>query len=290
MDQKAMRLANLLVNNSPEEAVIEMTYLGATLEFTCTCMIAITGGYFTPKVNDNEIPMYTSIMINSGDVLQLGFATDGCRAYLAIAGGLNILKVLGSKSTNLKCNIGGFHGRKLASGDCIPLCEPKYRVNDIGNRSLLKNKFIQSYRNEIKSKEITVRVILGPQKDYFTEGGISTFLTETYTITNETDRMGCKLEGTPVGYHSTVDIISDGIPLGGIQIPPNGKPIVMLADRQTTGGYAKIGTVISVDLPKFVQRKPGEKVRFEEVTLHHAQKIYQREVKQMERLRRALVE
>jgi biotin-dependent carboxylase-like uncharacterized protein len=277
LDQKAMKIANLLVNNPIDEAVIEMTFMGATMEFNTANVISVTGGDFNPKLNNVTFPMYKAQAVHPGDKLELGYAKSGCRAYVAFAGGLDVPKVLGSKSTNLKCGIGGFYGRRLMVGDCISFASPKDTLPAL-------SKKIVAYEKDWEHKE-TVRVVLGPQVDYFTEEGIDIFRKEAYTITNDSDRMGCKLEGKPISYKSKVDIISDGIPLGGIQIPPNGKPIVMLADRQTTGGYAKIGTIISVDIPFFVQKKPGDVVRFEAVSIEHAQRLYKKEYRKLEKLR-----
>lgn len=280
MDQKAMKLANILVSNNIEEAVLEMTYFGTTIIFHEANVISITGGDFKPKLNGQMVPMYAAMEVKAGDKLECGFAINGCRGYISFAGGLNIEKVLECKSTNLKCGIGGFQGRKLLANDTITFTAPKQSLPNIHNRIIAKKQQME--------KEYLVRVILGPQEEYFTEAGLHTFLTEPYEVTSESDRMGCKLSGRSVSYKDKVDIVSDGIPFGGIQIPPNGKPIIMLADRQTTGGYAKIATIIFVDLPIIAQRKPGEIIRFKAVTLKEAQKLYKRELKEIKRLEKSM--
>jgi len=198
--------------------------------------------------------MNESILVKKGDELKLGFAKDGLRSYLSVAGGFDLPLVMGSLSTNLKCALGGFQGRKLAAGDEIPL---KRSVSSLETRSFS----VHSQQNPL-----AVHVMLGPQDDYFTQDGIGSFFTEEYTVSPQSDRMGIRLEGVAVESKNGVDIISDGIAFGSVQIPAAGTPIIMMADRQTTGGYAKIATVISSDLDLLAQAKPGDKIRFHRVT------------------------
>lgn len=273
MDRRALAIANLLVGNRAGEAGLEMTMVGASIEFTVPNLVAVTGGNFTPTLNGASVPMYAAFPVNAGDTLAFGMAQSGCRCYVSFAGGLDVPVVMGSKSTNLKCKIGGFEGRKLKMGDEISFTSPTAYKPDLNKRFL-------EYR-EPKENEVTLRVVLGPQEDYFTEAGIRTFLQETYTVTNRSDRMGCSLEGPKVEYKTKADIISDGIPLGAVQIPSGGKPIIMLSDRQTTGGYAKIATVVSTDLSLFVQRKAGDKIHFQKVSMREAQAVNRREFKEM---------
>lgn len=281
MDRKALKIANILAGNQPGEGALEMTMTGATIEFTEPDVVAVTGGNFTPEINGAPAPMYAAFPVRAGDTLAFGPAKSGCRSYLAFAGGLDVPVVMGSKSTNLKCKIGGFEGRKLKAGDEIPFFAPCSSLENMQKR--------HAEHHDPSETEVTVRVVLGPQSDAFTDAGIETFLTEAWTVTNRSDRMGCTLEGTPVEYRSKVDIISDGIPFGAVQIPSGGKPIVMLSDRQTTGGYAKIATVISSDLPLFVQRRPGNKVHFKKISMREAQRISELEEKEIRELRRSLL-
>lgn len=280
LDRHAMNLANILVDNPIGEAVLEMTLMGASMEFTEDTIIAVTGGDFGALLNENPVTRYAAVPVKEGDTLTFGIAKSGTRAYVAFAGGLDIPPVMGSKSTNLKCGFGGFQGRKLAAGDKIPFVSPQKSLPFFPLRTLECPKF--------DDPGISLRVILGPQDDYFTEAGIRTFFGEPYTVTTRSDRMGCTLNGPSIECRSKVDIISDGIPLGAIQIPASGNPIIMLADRQTTGGYAKIGTVFSCDLPLFVQRQAGEKIRFQPITVKEAQKIYRKEMKKLNKLDRYL--
>ena len=259
MDSYSMAIANLLVGNLPGEGVIEMTMLGMTVTFDGDAVIALTGADMRPFLNDEEdpLPLYTAIQVQKGDVLKMGAAVSGMRGYLAVAGGFDLPFVMGSLSTNLKCGLGGFQGRKLQTGDSLPLRQT-LTLSIMGARQLpLENDY---------QKSLAVRVVLGPQEDYFTDRGIATFLGSWYTVSGQSDRMGVRLEGSKIENKHGVDIISDGIATGAVQIPASGTPIIMMADRQTTGGYAKIATVISADLKLLAQAAPGTKVRFAAVS------------------------
>ncbi len=255
MDVRSYHIVNALVGNFTDEAVIEMTYLGGSFKFLESNYIAITGADMSPKIDGVPVEMYTTVFVKQDETLTFSAAKSGIRAYIAVRGGIDVPVIMGSRSTNLKCKLGGLDGRPLKAGDIVP-CRDVY---DEFHKHLLHS----APKEDFGSDEITVRVLLGPQDDYFTDHGIKTFLNSTYTVTNESDRMGCKLSGEKIEYKNTVDIISDGIVFGSIQIPRTGNPIIMLADRQTTGGYAKIATVISVDLPLLAQARPGTKVHFE---------------------------
>lgn len=259
MDLRAMRIANILVGNNENDGVIEMTMLGLSAEFTCPSVIALTGADMQPYLNDEEEPLalYCAHQVRKGDVLKMGAALKGMRGYLAVAGGFDLPYVMGSLSTNLKCGLGGFQGRKLQAGDIIPLRQ-ELTLSMLGAR---RTKAENDYQ-----KSVTVRVVLGPQEDYFTDRGIATFLGSDYTVSGQSDRMGVRLEGSKIENKNGVDIISDGIATGAVQIPASGTPIIMMADRQTTGGYAKIATVISTDLKLLAQAAPGTKVRFRTVS------------------------
>lgn len=261
MDLRAMRVANLLVGNAPNDGVVEMTLMGMTVTFDCESVIALTGADMSPLLNGKEMPMYESVEIKSGDTLTMGFAQKGLRAYLAVAGGFDIPLVMGSMSTNIKCGIGGFEGRKLKSGDEIPLRRSVSQYFVGRRRVSPENNYGDSIR---------LRVVLGPQDDLFTDKGIETFLSAEYTVSDKSDRMGVRLEGEKIENKNGVDIISDGIAAGSVQIPASGTPIVMMADRQTTGGYAKIATVISADLDLMAQARAGTRIRFEAVSLKKA--------------------
>ncbi len=263
MDPRATSIANILVGNDEGEAVLECTMLGPQLRFDAANCIAITGGDLGPTLDGQPIPNYSAVSVQAGQVLRFTAPKTGCRAFIAFAGGLDIPLVMGSRSTYMKAKIGGVEGRKLVKDDVIGFRAPKTQLRNMKDRNL--------YPEFVPRDVYTMRVVLGPQDDAFTDAGIKTFLSEIYTVTPEFDRMGCRLDGSVVEHKDSGDIISDGIAFGAIQIPSAGKPILMLADRQTTGGYTKIANVITADFRILGQLKAGDKVRFEKVSIAHAQ-------------------
>ena len=281
LDKTALKTANILLGNPAGEAALELTFAGPELRFTRATCIAVTGGDFGALLNGEPIPRCAAAPVKSGDVLSFGPAKSGCRAYLAFAGGLELPAVMGSKSTNLKCGFGGFQGRKLLAGDVIEFASPREDLPFFPLRTLDAPQY---------GREVTLRAVLGPQDDAFTEAGMRTFFGESYEATARSDRMGCALEGPAVECRGKSDIISDGIPDGAVQIPASGKPIVMLSDRQTTGGYAKIATVASVDLPLLAPCRPGDKSRFAPVSVGEAQKLARKEAKRLMKLNHYLNE
>ena len=263
MDPRAMSLANLLVGNPEDEAVLECTMMGPELVFDKANVIAVTGGNLQPMIDGAPIDNYRAVAVGEGQTLRFMGPKTGLRAYIAFAGGLDIEPVMGSRSTHMKAKIGGFQGRKLDKGDQIGFRAPK---------ETLKNMDLRSMAPEfIPRPEYILRVVMGPQDDYFTDAGIQTFLSEVYTLTPEFDRMGCRLDGPVIQHKDGGDIISDGIAFGAIQVPSAGTPIIMVADRQTTGGYTKIANVITADFRILGQLKAGDKVRFAKVSIQAAQ-------------------
>ena len=277
MDVRSFKIANLLLDNPENEPVLEFTLIGPTLEFTASTIIAITGGDFQPTINGEPAPMYTAIYINKGDILKFGSARTGSRGYVAFASYLDIPVVMGSRCTNMKSSIGGFKGRKLQADDYIGFRIKRHYLPFFLSRKVTPDNF--------EDDAATLRVVMGPQDEMFSKQGIETFLNEEYTVTSDFDRMGCRVEGPFITPKKASDIISDGIAFGSIQVPAHGKPIILLADRQTTGGYAKIATVASVDIPKLVQRKTDHKIRFKAITVQEAQKLYRKELKELDEMR-----
>lgn len=263
MDNFSARIANILVGNSQEEAVLETTLKGIKIEFLLGTIFSITGAQCDLFLNEEKIELWKSYRAKKGDILKMGICKSGLRNYIAFSGGIDVPIIMNSKSTNLKAKIGGFQGRKLMANDILSI------GNTTGENILkLKEEYIPKYQ-----KEIEIGVILGQQDDHFTEKGIGTFFNEVYTVTQESDRMGIRLSsisGETIEHKNGGDIISDGITFGAIQIPGSGQPIIMMADRQTTGGYTKIGNVISSDLPKLAQATPGSKIKFKEYSLEEA--------------------
>ena len=280
MDVRSFKIANLLVDNPENEPVLEFTLIGPTLEFTSDTIIAITGGDFIPTINGQPAPMYTAIYMHKGDILKFGSAVTGSRGYISFSSYLKIPTVMGSRCTNMKSSLGGFKGRKLQADDYIMFRIKRRYLPYFLSRTLEPD--------EMDQEQVTLRVIMGPQDSAFTKEGIQTFLNSAYTVTNEFDRMGCRLDGPFIASKNGSDIISDGICFGSVQVPTHGKPIILLADRQTTGGYAKIATVISVDIPKLVQRKTDHKVRFKAVTVYEAQRLLLEEMDEFDEMRKKI--
>lgn len=277
MDVRSFKIANLLLDNPENEAVLEFTLIGPTLQFTSETIIAITGGDFTPTLNGGPVPSYEAVYVNRGDILKFGSARTGSRGYIAFSSYLDIPVVMGSRCTNLKSQIGGFKGRKLKDEDYIGFRIKRRYLPYFLSRKLKPDDF--------SAESETLRVVFGPQDDRFSRQGIETFLTEEYTVTSDFDRMGCRLEGPFIAPKDTTDMISDGIAYGSVQVPSHGKPIVLLSDRQTTGGYPKLATVASVDIPKLVQRKTDHRIHFTAISVEEAQKLYREEEKAYEKMR-----
>ena len=214
MDVRSLKIANLLLDNPENEAVLEITLIGPTLEFTSATIIAITGGDFQPQINGKPAPMYTALYMNKGDILKFGSARTGSRGYIAFSSYLDIPVVMGSRCTNLKSKIGGFKGRKLQAGDYMNFRIKRRYLPFFLSRKLEGDDFDQ--------EETTLRVIMGPQDDLISKQGVETFLNSEYTVTSDFDRMGCRLEGPFIAPKETSDIISDGIAFGAIQVPWDG--------------------------------------------------------------------
>lgn len=282
MDKKAYRLANILLDNHAKEPVLEFCMTGPCIKFLSDTFIAITGADFSPKVNGISVLNYKAIQIHKNDVLEFTSSQNGTWGYIAIAGGMNIQPVMGSCSTNVRCKLGGFHGRCMKKGDYIGLKKRVTYLSQYLSRTI-PQEFLQNYQSE------TIRVICGPQNDAFTAKGIDTLFGSEYKVTDQCDRMGYRLEGNSIEHKECgADIISDGISLGAIQIPSNGKPIIMLADRQTTGGYTKIATVISSDIPTLVQKRTGDIIHFGEITIEQAGEILKKQSEEFHDIRHAI--
>ncbi len=281
MDHRACRLANLLLDNEPDAAMLEATLVGPKFTFTEPNCFVVTGADLHATINDNKLQVNQVYVAEPGDVVEypVRFSKQGVRSYIAFAGGLNVPAFMGSRSTYLKGSMGGFHGRALKTGDEINFLSPKHILPKIGRR-FVPEDFSEIYGNHA----VTLRVILGPQEDAFTEEGLATFLNSEFLATPYMDRMGARLEGPEIQHKGRADLVSDGIAFGAVQVPQSGKPIILMADRQSTGGYTKIANVISVDLPKVAQRLAGDKIRFQPVTVEQAQQLLREERRKLSQL------
>lgn len=278
MDTRSFHIANILVGNQMSEGALEVTALGPEIYFEEANVIAITGADLTSCMNGEEVANDQALGVKTGDVLTFGGMRSGVRAYIAFAGGLDVPVVMGSKSTLIRNCLGGVEGRAIKAGDRIGFLAPRASLPNMERRKMNPGS------GHDAGQEILLRVIPGPQEKCFTTAGYHQFFWHGAVISQEFDRMGCRLTCDPIEHQGDGNIITDGIAFGAIQIPPNGQPIIMLADRQSTGGYPKIGTVASVDLPLLAQALPGYKVRFIEIRVETAQMLYVKELSQMKQI------
>lgn len=267
MDTFALRAANALLGNDDNAACIEATVLGPRIEILSDTSIAITGANVSPRLDSEPIPMWQPVAASKGSRLELRGPKDGMRGYLAIVGGIDVPKIMGSRATYMKAAIGGVEGRPLRAGDILNALE-----ETPGASATVRHIPTEAIPRYGSAHEL--RVVLGPQRAAFTQAGIDTFLSETYTVSIHSDRMGYRLEGKPIEHADGPDVISDGTPLGTIQVPGDGQPIILLSDRGTTGGYTKIATVISTDISKVAQAMPGHSVKFRAISVEEAQEAY----------------
>jgi biotin-dependent carboxylase-like uncharacterized protein len=261
MDVFSLVVADELVGNNRNAACIETTLIGPELQAMRRTQISITGGTASPKINGNSVPMWQTLEVYEGDIVSFGRMESGCRAYLSIRGGINTSLILGSRSTFVRGGFGGIEGRHLKTGDAIagfdaPLLEVEYSTPEE-----LRPQFTRDYK---------IQVVLGPQADMFTEKGLSTFLSKPYKVSLEADRMGYRLEGPMIEHKEKADIVSDALLPGAVQVPKDGKPIAIMRDAQTTGGYPKIAVATTPDVSLLGQAKPNDTIEFSKITLQKA--------------------
>ena len=254
MDPVSHRLANALVGNGRDAALLEVTLLGPELEFEDERLVAVAGADFELSLDGRQVPSHAPFTVAAGSHLRFGARRLGARAYLAVSGGITIGAVLGSRSTHLVSGMGGVGGRAVLAGDRLPLGDP----------SLPQGMALppQDAIIALPDRHATVRVLPGPQEDYFAAGALDVLQSAPYVVAQNSDRMGFRLDGPRLTHARGADIISDATPLGVLQVPASGQPILLMADRQTTGGYPKIATVIAADLTIAGQLAPADTIRF----------------------------
>ncbi|MEC2224368.1 MULTISPECIES: biotin-dependent carboxyltransferase family protein [Heyndrickxia] len=286
MDAFAHRIANLLAGNPENEATLEITLTGPVLEFQNDTLIAICGSGFHAVLDGKPVGLWRPKKVKSGSELRLRQDGIGCRVYLAVSGGISVPEVLKSKSTYLRAKIGGFNGRALQAGDVLETGIPG-KVSRQLTASLEYHSAWSVSKNMLPDygSSPTIRVVPGRNEDLFTAESIGTFFREPYRLSQNSDRMGYRLEGPKLAVKATQEMLSESVSFGTIQVPSGGEPIVLLADRQTTGGYPKIAQVASVDLPLLAQLKPGDELRFKKITLQEAQLLYIEREKQIRMLK-----
>ena len=281
-DRESMAIANIIVGNGMDEAVLEAALMGPVIEFTSDGIIALTGADMSPEINGSGCEMYRALKVMKGDVLSFKGLKNGLRTYIAFAGGLKVISELGSASTDIRAGLGGLEGRALRSGDEISFKDEEACLRNIEGRSIENDRELNGVYE--------LRVILGPEEDRFTDLGKKTFFGSEYVVDASSDRMGIRLNGSKIEHSNGADIISNGIPFGGIQVADNGQPMIMLSDRQTTGGYTKIGCMATVDIPLIAQAVAGDRIRFREISVSEAQALLKERAKYYEDLRDRLEE
>lgn len=275
MDATSLKIANLLVGNNEGEGALEVTLFGLTLQFESDQLIAITGGDLQPTIDGEKVPLWRPILIRKGSILQFKSAIKGCRAYLAFAGGIDIPEIMGSKSTYLRAAIGGFQGRALQKGDVFTCGTPNTISQSFVHQLEKMNAHFTwsvNYSEFLSlNKKQTIRVVQGSEYKRFDSASLQKFFSNPYTLTTQADRMGYRLEGEQLCLSEQFELLSEGVTYGTIQVPSNGQPIILMVDRQTAGGYPKIGQVISADLPRLAQLQPNSTIQFKEVSLEQAE-------------------
>lgn len=282
MDEQAHRLANLLVANAQGTAALEITMMGPRLRFSATALIAITGADLSPRIGEQALPLATPVLVRAGSQLDFGRRTAGLRACLAVHGGLAVEPVMGSRSTYLRGGFGGFAGRALHKGDVLPV-GPGDAEGVFGElREKLHSGALPfvaldapprlSQPDPVEGPTM-VRVMAGEQWQAFTGEAQRALVEAEFRLSPQSDRMGLRFEGPTLALREPLEMISEAVAFGTVQVPPNGNPIVLMADRQTTGGYPKIASVASVDLPLLAQLAPQQSVRFALIPLQEAQRL-----------------
>jgi len=260
-DDLSFRLANLIVGNKENLAAIEMTLVGGEYKFNSDANISLTGSKFDAIIDGESLHFYKNIFIQSGQVLSIGQTTQGSRCYLSVRGGIDINNVLSANTTHLTSKMGGLNGRSLIKDDILKIGNEQKSLKPIIVNKLLE---INIYK---------LLITKGLQSDYISKSNWKTFLSQKYIVSNLSNRMGIRLEGRSLSLDNENEIITEGVPLGAIQLPSNGCPIISFVEHQTTGGYPKIANVISSELHKVGQLKPGDKFQFELISLEKAEKL-----------------
>lgn len=293
MDSDAARLSNYLVGNDAGEGVLEITLIGPVLRFAEDALIAICGADLCPLLDNCPAPLGRPVAVTAGTTLRFGSPKRGCRAYVAVSGGFDVPRIMGSKSTYLQARLGGFQGRPLQKGDTLPLCGITAKGEQI--RAALTGqgpfKSVPWYVMEpalYEKRGTTIRLTKGLQYDDFTLTSQTDLVTKAFTITVQADRMGYRLDGPKLRLKEKRELISEAAVAGTIQVPGNGAPIILMADHQSVAGYCKIGQVCQTDLPILAQCSPGTKIQFSLITTDEAETLWRQHEAYMAELQLAL--
>lgn len=281
MDTLALRLGNIILGNEEGEAAIECTNIGPILRFDLGQLICITGADLSPTVDGVPIAMWKPIFVPQGGMLSFGKPNAGSRSYICFYGGLDVPEVLGSRSTYMKGEIGGWKGRSLKKEDQICFRNPY-----TGAKTEFRWQMDTSLYTDLASRSI--RVTKGPQFERFDSYALVDFLSDPFTLSQSSDRMGCRLESAPLKLKDQTEMLSTAVTFGTIQVPPQGAAIVLMADHPTTGGYPVIGQVATIDLSLLAQKVALDQIEFDLITLAEAQELLRFQNKQLNQLKRAI--
>ena len=280
MDRIALRVGNVLVGNVEDAAVLEVTLIGPTLSFDHPALVAVTGADLGATVDHEPLPAWHAALVQAGASIRFGPPTRGCRAYIAVAGGIDVPLVFGSRSTYLRAEFGGFDGRALRAGDVLTIGTPTELSHRIAG-SLRGDGPVSSARWSIGpavrpryGSDALVHLVPGAHTTALAAESRDRLFSSRFRVSASSDRMGYRLDGATLSLTSPIEMLSEAVAFGTVQLPPGGAPIILMADRQTTGGYPRIGEVASVDLPLVAQLKPGDHVRFRAISLRDAQRLY----------------
>ncbi len=296
LDAGALRTANLLVGNAETAAGLEYTLRGPTLRFEVDALLALVGADLAATSNGQPVPRGRPVAVRAGAVLAFGAAQQPGRAWLAVAGGVAVPLVLGSRATYLRAELGGLDGRALRAGDALPVG---------GWPAISRRLFARITPPEITGwaaapwrtaivptprpgAEVVVRALPGPEYAQFAPTSQRAFWAEAFTVTTEADRMGCRLSGPALLLDTDTELLSSAVTFGTVQVPPGGQPIVLLADCQTTGGYPRLAQVITADVGRLAQALPGARLRFQPVAMGEAQALYLAQEQRLRNLARAV--
>ena len=260
-DPFSLRSGNLLVGNPEGEAGLEMTLTGGEYQFEQDTIISLTGSYFLAELDGNVLPFHERVHITKGQIMNIGPSQDGARCYLTVQGGFDIEPVLGSRSTHLMTGMGGFRGRALKKGDMIHFCAPS------------QDSAPKIIDNDLKIDRSILRITRGIQHDWFDQRVWDILQNNSFKVSHIFDRMGIRVEGETIETNKNGEVLTEGIPVGAVQIPPNGQPIISFVDHQTTGGYPKIANVITADLCKLGQLRHQDEFRLDLVSMEEAETL-----------------
>jgi antagonist of KipI len=281
MDDWSARMANLLVGNRMQDAVLEVTLHGLALLFETEHLVAVTGGGSVVKVNDEPVPLGKSILVKPWSAMRFHPSREGMRSYLAVDGGINVPAVMGSRSTYMPAKLGGFSGRALEEGDLLTVCKDRSELSRAmacrlqglcGEFHATRWSLSTAYGPDLSRR--TVRFLPGPEWSWLSEAQQKQFCTQPFVVTSHSDRMGYRLRGQPLLPDQQREMVSAAVTRGSVQLTHEGQPVLLMADAQTTGGYPRIAQVAAVDLPICAQYRPGDRIFFQPVSFQEARQAF----------------